>query len=154
VISRRQPIQARSSKRGRRIKRRISIRPDFHETDMMGVVHNAVYLQWFERGRLEIMEEVLPFQQALDLGIMTPVVENLCHYRRPVRFGDALVLYTTHELQLHYEGRLLFNHYLVRERGKTATAHGHTVLTLVQSPDYDLIKDWPEDVWNRYQSLR
>ena len=120
---------------------------------MMGVIHNSVYFHWFERGRLQIMEEVLPFNLALTLGVVTPVVENMCHYRRPVRFGDALLLYTTHEIQASYEGKLVFNHYLVQERQKTATAHGHTVLTFVDAATYRLIRDWPEDVWRRYQQL-
>jgi len=33
--------------RGRLIKRKLSIQPCFHQTDMMGVIHNSVYFLWF-----------------------------------------------------------------------------------------------------------
>jgi acyl-CoA thioester hydrolase len=138
---------------GRLIKRTLALQPAFHQTDMMGVVHNSVYFLWFEEGRLQIMLEVLPVDEALRLGVMMPVVENLCRYRKPVRFGDPLVLYTTHRLQPAYEGRLVFSHYLIHAKQKTALACGHSVTTVVDTRTNRLIKAWPEELWRRYQAL-
>jgi acyl-CoA thioester hydrolase len=140
--------------KGRLIKRKLSIQPAFHETDMMGVIHNSVYFLWFEQGRLQIMMEVLPFEQALKLGVFMPVVENVCHYRKPVKFGQRLVLYTTHHLQPAYEGRLVFSHYLIHEKQRTAMAFGQTAMTLVDARANRLIKEWPEEIWRSYQALK
>jgi len=141
------------SSKGRLIKRRLSIQPEFHQTDMMGVIHNSVYFLWFEQGRLQIMLEVLPIEEAMALGVARPVVENVCQYRKPVKFGYPLLLYTTHYVQPAYEGRLEFNHYLVHEKQKTAMAWGRTVTTLVHLGTNRLVKEWSEPVWQRYQAL-
>lgn len=130
------------------------IRPAFHQTDLMGVIHNAVYLLWFEEGRLEIMLEVLPIEEALELGVAMPVVENVCRYHKPVHLGDPLVLYTTHRIQPTYEGRLVFEHSLVHEKQKVEMASGQTMTTLVDSRTNQLIKAWPPAIWRRYQELR
>ena len=140
--------------KGRLIKRKLVIQPAFHETDMMGVVHNSNYFLWFEQGRLQIMFEVLPFEEALKLGLFMPVVENICHYRKPVKFGMPLLLYTTHNLQTAYEGRLVFSHYLIHEKQRMAMAFGQTVMTLVDARTNKLVKEWSAETWQRYQSLK
>ena len=147
-------LKSPHSSPGRLIKRKLSIQPEFHETDMMGVIHNANYLRWFERGRLQIMLEILPVEEAMKLGIFTPVVENLCHYRKPVKFGMPLLLYTTHHLQPAYEGRLVFSHYLMHEKLRAAMAFGQTAITLVDARTQKLVKEWPADLWPRYQALK
>jgi acyl-CoA thioesterase FadM len=144
---------ARNPTQGRLIKRRLAIQPTFRDTDMMGVVHNSVHLLWFEQGRLQIMLEVLPLEEALALGVAMPVVENHCHYRLPVKFGMPLTLFTTHHVQPAYEGRLIFQHYLIHEKHRTAMAWGQTVTTLLEVRTNRLAKDWPADVWQRYQAL-
>jgi len=139
---------------GRLIKRKLAIAPAFHETDMMGVVHNSNFFLWFERGRLEIMLEVLPLEQAMQLGLFMPVVENLCHYRKPVKFGMPLLLFTSHRIQIAYNGRLVFSHYLIHEKTRAAMAYGQTALTLVDARTNKLVKEWPAEIWQRYQVLK
>ena len=40
------------------ITRKLAVSPTFREIDMMGVLHNCVYFEWFERGRLQIMNDI------------------------------------------------------------------------------------------------
>ena len=143
-----------SSPPRRLLKRRLPIRPRFHETDMMGVIHNAIYFHWFEEGWMQFMLDVLPMEEAQRLGVAMPVVENACVYAKPVRFGDPLLLFTMHEVHAAYEGRLVFHHSLVHEKHKTEMASGRTVTTLVDLRTGQLVKEWPADVWRRYQALR
>lgn len=140
--------------RGWLIKRKLSIQAAFHETDMMGVVHNSNYFLWFERGRLEIMQEVLSVAEAMKLGVFMPVVENLCHYRKPAKYGMPLLLYTSHHLQRTYQGRLVFSHYLIHEKLRTAMAFGQTAVTMVDAQTNKLLKEWPAEIWRRYQALK
>ena len=98
---------------------------------MMGVIHNSNYFLWFEQGRLQIIFEVLPVEEAMKFGLFMPVVENICHYRKPVKFGMPLLLYTTHNIQPAYEGRLVFSHYLIHEKLRTAMAFGQTAVTML-----------------------
>jgi acyl-CoA thioester hydrolase len=136
------------------IKRKLSFTPAFHDTDMMGVIHNSVYFLWFEEGRMKILLEVLPIEEAIQLGAAMPVVQNTCYYRKPVRFGMPLQLYTTHRVQPVYEGRLVFRHFLLHEKQRTEMAWGETVVTLVDLRSNQLIKTWPDHVWQRYQQLK
>ena len=136
------------------IKRKIEIRPKFHQADMMGVIHNVEYFQWFEEGRLQIMLEILSMDEAMRLDIAMPVVENFCSYKCPSRFGDVLTLYTTHSRLDVYEGRLRFDHLLVNSNNRKEIASGHTVTTLIKMSTTRLLKEWSGELWERYQALR
>jgi acyl-CoA thioester hydrolase len=65
------------------------------ETDMMGIVHHANYVAYFERGRLEYMRHRgLPYKEMVDRGYQMPVVELNLRYRRPAQFDDVLQVET------------------------------------------------------------
>ena len=82
----------------RSIIRKLSLTPRFHQVDMMGVVHNAEYFRWFEEGRLGIMWDMLPLQEARERGLAFPVTENSCKYLKFAGFGDSLILTTVHRI--------------------------------------------------------
>jgi acyl-CoA thioesterase FadM len=65
-----------------------------------------------------------------------------------------LLLYTTHNLQAAYEGRLVFSHYLIHEKQRTAMASGQTAMTMVDARTNRLVKEWPAEIWRRYQALK
>jgi acyl-CoA thioesterase FadM len=138
----------------RLITRKLSLTTAFHQTDMMGVIHNSVHFLWFEEGRMQILLDILPIEEAIRLGAAMPVVENLCRYRKPVTFGMPLQLYTTHRVEPVYQGRLVFKHYLLHAKLRTEMAWGESVVTLVNHRTNQLIKTWPESVWERYQALK
>jgi acyl-CoA thioester hydrolase len=144
---------APTTRRPGTVRRRLELTPAFHQVDMMGVVHNVQYFYWFEQGRLQIMEELLSLEATTKLGVVMPVVENLCVYHRPVRYGDPLVLYTEHQCLPAWEGRLVFTHSLVHKKLKTEMASGRTTSTLMMAADGSLVKQWPADLWQRYQAL-
>lgn len=140
-------------RRGRRIVRKLIIEPEFHQVDIMGLVHNAAYFYWFEKGRLEILWDILPFEEAVRLRLGLPVVRHICNYRNAARFGDRLVLTTSHELLPRYEGRLVFQHSLMHETRKTEIAEAETTLTIMDMQALQLVREFPADVWTRYQKL-
>lgn len=139
--------------RPRSIRRRIHLTPAFHQVDMMRVVHNVQFFYWFELGRTRIMEEFMSLDAALGLGVAMPVVENHCLYRKPVRYGDPLVLLTEHRCLSAWAGRLVFSHSLVHRKLKTEVACGRTTTTLIELETGRLVKEWPEDLWRRYLAL-
>jgi len=136
------------------IKRKLKIIPRFCETDMLGVIHNAEYLRWFEEGRLQILLEILPVDEAFERGLLFPVVENSCRYKSFARFGDALILTTTHRVCLTYKGRLEFHHSIVNEKTKSEIAEGNTAVTILHRDGFSLVKEWPEDIRLRYAGLK
>jgi len=142
-----------NQKKLRRVKRKLRLTPAFRQIDMMGIVHNSQYLIWFEEGRLQLILDVLSMEDAIRWQVAMPVIENHCFYRKPVRYDDPLVLHTTHRVQDVYEGRFVFEHSLVHEKTKVEMASGQTVTTLVNMKTGELVREWPVDVWARYQSL-
>ena len=70
----------------------VSVR--FAETDAQGIVHNSVYLVWFELARVEYLARFAGGYQALrDQGIEALVLEAHVRYLAPARFADTLRIY-------------------------------------------------------------
>ena len=137
----------------RLIRRKLAVRPQFYQVDIMGVVHNVQYFYWFEEGRLQIATEILPLNEAIQLRVSMPVTANQCSYRHSVRYGDELMLHTTHRIQPSYEGRLEFQHSLVNVATKVEVASGTCAMTLFDMNRNQLVRDWPPHLWQRYQAL-
>ena len=61
------------------------------ETDAQGVVHNAVYLVWFEIARIAYLAEFADGYPALRAqGLESFVLESHVRYRQPAHFDDRL----------------------------------------------------------------
>ncbi len=67
----------------------------FAETDLMGVVHHASYIVWFEAGRVAWMGAAgLPYVQISNAGYNFAVTDVQCRYRAALRFGDPVQVIT------------------------------------------------------------
>ena len=67
------------------------LRVRFSETDAQGVVHNAVYLVWFEIARIAYLDQYPGgYRQLIEEGIEATTVESHVRYRAGVRFDDLL----------------------------------------------------------------
>jgi acyl-CoA thioester hydrolase len=67
------------------------VRVRFAETDAQGVVHNSVYLVWFEIARIAYLEEHAGGYPALrETGLESFVLESHVRYRQPGHFDDRL----------------------------------------------------------------
>ena len=63
----------------------------FAETDSQGIVHNSVYLVWFEVARVAYLERYAGGYPALrERGIEALVLEAHVRYVRPARFADRI----------------------------------------------------------------
>jgi acyl-CoA thioester hydrolase len=66
------------------------------EIDSQGIVHNAIYLQYFETGRFEYLRSIgyeKDFASVVK-GTKVVLVRNEINYRSSARFDDLLDLYT------------------------------------------------------------
>lgn len=67
------------------------LRVRFSETDAQGVVHNAVYLVWFEIARIAYLDQYPGgYRRLIEEGIEATTVESHVRYRAGVRFDDCL----------------------------------------------------------------
>ena len=71
-------------------------RVKFFDTDVMGVVHHANYIRWFETGRVEFLRELgIDLNEMMNDGILFPIVEITAKFHAPAKFDDELEIITT-----------------------------------------------------------
>jgi acyl-CoA thioester hydrolase len=76
-----------------------TLRVRYAETDRMDVVYYANYLVWFEVARADLLRALgWTYREMEHTGVMLPVIEAHCEYRRPARYDD--------EIDVHTVGRL------------------------------------------------
>lgn len=86
------------------------VRVRFAETDLMGVVHHATYVVWFEAGRVAWMEAAgMPYTEVAETGHHFAVTSLEAEYRAAARFGDTVRVTTyleelrSRRVQFRYE---------------------------------------------------
>jgi len=103
----------------------------YYETDAMGYVHHSNYVRYFETVRTEMIREAGASYAALEAsGVMMPIVEVKCRYRRPAKYDDLLTLKAT--VKEAPEARLLVEYEVLSEDG-TLLCSGHTVLAFIDA---------------------
>jgi acyl-CoA thioester hydrolase len=102
-----------------------TLRVRYAETDRMGVVYYANYFVWFEVARADLMRSLgWSYREMEESGVILPVIESHCEYKRPARYDDEIEIQTTAQIQSPV--RMTFS-YQVRIRGsETVAATGHT----------------------------
>jgi len=73
----------------------IEIRVRYHETDGQGRVHHAQYLNYFERGRVELLRSLgHSYRELEQTGLMLVVSEMHVRYLGAAQFDDLLSVST------------------------------------------------------------
>jgi acyl-CoA thioester hydrolase len=73
----------------------INIRVRYSETDRMGYLHHANYLNYFEVGRTEILRDMgLTYREMEEDGILLPVLSVNINYKAPAYYDDILTVKT------------------------------------------------------------
>lgn len=75
---------------------RLEIRVRYHEVDGQGRVHNSQYLNYFERGRVEMLRDAgISYRELEQTGLMLVVKTMHVDFHVPAEFDDLLVLCTS-----------------------------------------------------------
>lgn len=84
----------------------------YYETDQMGCVHHSNFIRWMEEARIDMMEQMGCGYRAMEeAGIISPVLDVSCRYRKMVRFDDHIRIhvelksYNAIRMTLTYEMR-------------------------------------------------
>ena len=106
------------------------VRARFAETDAQGIVHNSVYLVWFEVARVAYLEAFAGGYQNLQAqGLESLVLESHVRYRLPARFDDRIRIHArVGELR---GARFRFDYVVVR--GDDPLADGWTLHACVDA---------------------
>ena len=80
--------------KGIRHKTRVRVRN--FEGDWQGIVHNSIYLEYFEIGRMEYLRGIgyIPDLASINRGSRVVLARNEIDYVRPARFDDLLEIGT------------------------------------------------------------
>lgn len=116
------------------------LRVRFGETDLMGIVHHAAYLSYFELARVEYLRRRGVIYARWAEGRHLPVVSAGLEYLRSARFDEELVVVA--RLALLTRVRLGFAYQVRREQ--ELLCRGHTVLCCVD--DAGRPRRIPEDL--------
>lgn len=75
---------------------RLSVSPRFYELDPYDHVNHSVYVQYFEAGRVDLLEEIgFGLTTMKDAGISIVVTEILTRFVTPATYGDELTVETS-----------------------------------------------------------
>jgi acyl-CoA thioester hydrolase len=103
-----------------------NIRVIYADTDAMGIVYHTNYIKWFEVGRNEIMRQLgLLYTEVEKQGYNLPLTEVNCHYLRPAKYDQLLVV----ETMIDYITRVVvkFNYNIWDEHRKHLLTEGYTI---------------------------
>jgi acyl-CoA thioester hydrolase len=128
---------------------RMTLAVRFCETDLMGIVHHANYLTYFEAGRVDwLHRRGISYDKWVEKGIHLPVVEAKVRYKKAARFDQILVVETScvdiTRVTVRFGYRIL--------RGEDLVCEGETLLACVGQnlapkripPDIDAVFRSPE----------
>lgn len=106
------------------IEHHTDIRVGYRDTDQMGVVHHAVYLEFFEQGRTELLRQIgMAYAELERSGVMLPVLEYSARMIRSGRYDD--IVRVVSRLRIPDGPRLRID-YEIRRQGELLVT-GHTV---------------------------
>jgi acyl-CoA thioester hydrolase len=75
--------------------RKYEHKTQYYETDQMGIIHHSNYIRWFEEARIDMMEQIgMGYAEMEAKGMIIPVLEVSCEYKKMTRFGETVVIYT------------------------------------------------------------
>ena len=99
-----------------------TIRVRYADTDQMGVVYYANYFVWFEVARTDLLRSLgWSYREMERDGVMLPVVEAQCAYRRPARYDDEVEVRTTGRMTSPIRMEFDYEITVKGEAGVTAT---------------------------------
>jgi acyl-CoA thioester hydrolase len=74
---------------------RHELRVRYQETDQMGVVYHANYMNWFEIGRTELIRSLgMTYREIESRGLRLPLIDLHAEFKGPARYDDRIAVLT------------------------------------------------------------
>ena len=123
----------------------------FVETDMMGVVHHANYLRWFEMGRVAYLRACgITLGQLMDAGVVFPLTEVEAKYKNSCTFDDDFEVQT--RMSSFNKAKMEFTYKVIRLRDGVVAVEGRTrnVFTDKAGRIIRLEPQWYDKIYKMY----
>lgn len=107
------------------VYRSTKFRVRYAETDQMGVVYHANYLNWFEIGRTSLIRELgFSYRQLEEKGVLLPVTDASLSFKAPARYDDLIEVRTAIDELTPL--RLNFRYEIVKVEDESLLVFGQT----------------------------
>ena len=126
----------------------------FNEADPLGIVWHGHYVRYFEDAREDFGKlygiSYLDFYRS---GLAVPIVAIQCDYKKPLRYGDTVVVETTYVNTK--AAKLKFKYRLFDTLDRTLVASGSSLQVFVDAKTFELQLTIPSffQEWKMKQNL-
>lgn len=104
----------------------------YYETDKMGIIHHSNFIRWMEEARIDFLnQQGLRYSDLEASGLISPIIEVKCQYRRMVKFQDVVAM----EVNVaKYNGvKLILSYRMTNETTGELCAEGETTSCFMNS---------------------
>jgi acyl-CoA thioester hydrolase len=125
----------------------------FSEVDSMRIVWHGNYVKFLEDGREAFGKKYgIGYLDMFDKGLMTPIVEISCSYKKQLYYGDTVIIET--EYIDSDAAKIVFHYRLYRKSDHELVATGKSVQVFLNR-DGELLLTVPEFIlaWKRKHGL-
>jgi acyl-CoA thioester hydrolase len=119
------------------LKEQTEVTVRFNEADPLGIVWHGHYLRYFEDGREAFGKKYgVTYLDFYHQGYAVPVVSVQCEYKRPLRYGNSVIVEAT--LVNTTAAKMLFEYKMFDAEKKTLVATGSSVQVFVDVKTFEL----------------
>ena len=116
----------------------ISLRTRYSETDQMGIVYHANYLQYLEMGRVEWLRSLgVSYKDLEDQGWLLPVIRAELDFKKPATYDEWLTIKTS--LVKPPQVRISFQ-YEIRNEAKELLIQAKTILAFMEKNSFSPVR--------------
>lgn len=116
----------------------ISLRTRYSETDQMGIVYHANYLQYLEMGRVEWLRSLgVSYKDLEDQGWLLPVIRAELDFKKPATYDEWLTIKTT--LAKPPQVRISFD-YEIRNEEQELLIQAKTTLAFMEKKTFSPVR--------------
>jgi acyl-CoA thioester hydrolase len=126
----------------------------FNEADPLGIVWHGHYLRYFEDGREAFGKKYgISYLDFYHHGLAVPVVSVNCDYKKPLRYGNSVIVETIFDPTP--AAKLKFNYKMYESESRELVAQGASVQVFVDIKNFQLQLTLPEffEAWKNKQGL-
>lgn len=126
----------------------------FNEADPLGIVWHGHYLRYFEDGREAFGKHYgVSYLDFYHHGLAVPVVSVNCDYKKPLRYGNSVIVETIYDPTP--AAKLKFHYKMYESVSMDLVAHGTSVQVFVDVKNFQLQLTLPEffEAWKNKHNV-
>jgi acyl-CoA thioester hydrolase len=119
-----------------------SVKVRFNEIDSLGIAWHGHYVKYFEDGREAFgAEHGLGYLDVYENGLVTPIVSLSCNYKKPLSYGDSILIETT--FTDSPAAKIHFTYKVYQQSRQELVAEGCTTQVFLDSETRTLLLNTP-----------